>query len=222
MPGFLFLIGGFFMVKKGIIFVDANNWYHNLKYWFKPSHIDINKVAENISKLRNINIVEIRWYASMPNIRDDPELYRQQRAFLGHLEKKGIKVIVRKLQKLSTKEIKKKREEFIKSWDLCEICKPIVEESFLDVSDHHQKEKGIDIWIAIDMVKESIKNNIDCPILISGDSDFTPAFELIKSLGKDFLSCSVPRGYANELRQKFPYLILTKDILKNCLRDWKK
>lgn len=36
------------------------------------------------------------------------------------------------------------------------------------------------------------------------------------------LSESVPRGYSNEIRQKFPYLILTREILNKCLRDFKK
>jgi len=210
------------MSKKAIIFVDANNWYHNLKNWFKPSEIDICKVADLISKEKNLDISEIRWYASMPSIKDNPLTYKKQRTFLGHLQKKGIKIITRKLQRLSNKEMKKKRQGFIESWDLCEVCKPIVEASFLDIADHSQKEKGIDVWIAIDMVKEAIKNNLDCAILISGDADFVPAFSLIKEIKKEVLSCSVPSGYSNELRQKFPYLILNKEKLNECLRDWKK
>jgi uncharacterized LabA/DUF88 family protein len=145
-----------------------------------------------------------------------------QVVFLGHLQKQGIKIITRKLQRLSNKELKKKRQDFIESWDLCEVCKPIVEESFLDISEHNQKEKGIDVWIAIDMVKEAIQNNVDCVVLISGDADFVPAFSLIKEIGKEVLSCSVARGYSNELRQKFPYLILKKEELNKCLKDYKK
>ena len=159
----------------------------------------------------------------MPSIKDDPLIYKYQRAFLGHLQKKGIKIISRKLQKLSNSELKKKRQEFIDSWDLCKVCKPIVEESFLDIADHQKKEKGIDVWIAIDMVKEALNNNnLDCCILISGDADFIPAFELIKNIGKDILSVSVPNGYSNELRQKFPYMILGKKELVNCLRNYEK
>ena len=210
------------MIKKAILFVDANNWYHNVKSWFRPSNIDIVKVANLISKEKDLDILEIRWYTSMPSISDNSLTYKMQRSFLGYLQKQGIKIITRKLQRLSTKELKKKRQDFIESWDLCEVCKPIVEASFLDISDHSQKEKGIDVWIAIDMVKEAIKDNIDCVVLISGDADFVPAFSLIKELGKDVLSCSVPRGYSNELRQKFPYLILNKEKLNKCLRDWKK
>lgn len=210
------------MTKKAIIFIDANNWYHNLKHWIKPSKISITKVAKLISKKKEIKISEIRWYTSIPDIEDNKLKYLEHMAFLNHLKKKGIKIISRKLQRLSNKELLKKRQEFIESWDLCKICKPIVEASFLDIADHSQKEKGIDVWIAIDMVKEAIKNNLDCVILISGDADFVPAFDLIKSLGKEVLSCSVPRGYSNELRQKFPFFILKKELLNKCLREYEK
>ena len=206
--------------KKAIVFVDANNWYHNVKFWFKPSSIDIKKLSSYLSKNKNLEILEIRWYTSMPDLKENPLIYKNQRAFLGYLKKQGIKIITRKLQRLSTKELKKKREDLLNSWDLCEVCKPIVEASFLDISDSNQKEKGIDVWIAIDMVKEAIKNKIDYVVLISGDADFVPAFNLIKEIGKAVLSCCVPRGYSNELRQKFPYLILTKDILIKCLKDY--
>lgn len=91
----------------------------------------------------------------------------------------------------------------------------------MDIAEHTQKEKGIDVWIAIDMVKEAVNNNIDCAILISGDADFAPAFNLIKEIGKEVLSSFVPRGYSNELRQRFPYFILRKETLAKCLRDYK-
>ena len=71
------------------------------------------------------------------------------------------------------------------------------------------------------MVKEAINNKIDCAVLVSGDSDFVPAFNLIKEIKKEALSCFVPRGYSNELRQKFPYLLLTREILNKCFRDYK-
>jgi len=209
------------MSKKAIIFVDANNWYHNVKHYFKPSDIDMIKLKEFISAEKNLEVIEIRWYASMPNRGDDELIYKRQRAFLGYLQKQGIKIITRKLQRLSNKELKNKRQEFIESWDLCEICKPIVEESFLDIADHQKKEKGIDVWIAIEMVKEAIQKNVDCCVLISGDADFVPAFNLITEVKKEVLSCFVPKGYSNELRQKFSHLILKREELSKCLKDYK-
>ena len=208
------------MSKKAIVFIDANNWYHNIKKSFKPSEIDIIKVVELISEKNNLDVEEIRWYASMPNREDNELIYKKQRAFLGYLEKQGVKIITRKLQRLSNNELKRKRQEFIDSWDLCKPCKLIVEESFLDITDHHQKEKGIDVWIAIDMVKEAIQNKLDCCILISGDADFVPAFSLIRNINKEVLSSFIYRGYSNELRQKFPYFLLKKEELNKCLKDY--
>ena len=124
--------------------------------------------------------------------------------------------------KKTAEEIITKRQELLDSWDLCDICEPIVESGFSDIKDPNQKEKGIDVWIAIDMVKETIKENIDIAVLISGDADFVPAFSLIKEIGKEVLSCYVPQGYSNELRQKFPFLVLNKETLTKCLKDYKK
>ena len=207
-------------MKKAIVFVDANNWYHNVKWWFKPSDIDIKKVVNLISREKNINIIEIRWYASMPSIKDNELVYKRQRSFLGHLEKQGIKIITRKLQRLSNKELLKRRQDLLELWDLCKICKPIVESEFLDIQDSNQKEKGIDVWVAIDMVKEALQNKLDYCILISGDADFVPALDLVKSIGKEVLSAFVPKGYSNELRQKFPYFIIKREDLSKCLKDY--
>lgn len=209
------------MVKKAIIFIDANNWYHNLKYFIKPSKINICKLKELLSEKYSLEILEIRWYTSVPDIEDNKLKYLMHMNFLGHLEKQKIKIITRKLQKLSNKELKKKRREIVEAWDLCEVCKPIVDEAFLDIADNQKKEKGIDVWIAIDMIKAAI-DGTDCCVLISGDADFVPAFNLIKEVGGEVLSVSVSGGYSNELRQKFPYYILNKEDLNKCLKDYKK
>ena len=47
MLGILLISFGGFMPKKAIVFVDANNWYHNVKKVFNPGDIDI--------KNRNLN-----------------------------------------------------------------------------------------------------------------------------------------------------------------------
>jgi len=208
-------------LKQAIVFVDANNWYHNVKKFFEPGEVDIVKVAEFLSKKYESKLVQIRWYASTPSIADGEKMYYKHMAFLQHLEKKGIKVITRKLQRLSSDEVLKKRKSTINNLDLCKNCKPLVESVFLDLADLKKKEKGIDVWVAIDMIKESIiDKNCDVCILISGDADFTPALELIRNHGKDVLTAMVPWGYSSELRQKFPYVIINQETLRQCLRKY--
>lgn len=210
------------ILKKAIIFVDANNWYHNIKKYFEPGNVDIVKLATLLCNIKGYNLNEIRWYASTPSIADGEKMYYKHMSFLEHLEKKGVKVITRKLQRLSNEEVIRKKGVLIDNLDLCNNCKPLVEAAFLDLADIKKKEKGIDVWIAIDMIKEAvIENNCDVCILISGDADFVPALGLIKSKNKEILTAMAPFGYSSELRTKFPYFIIKKETLMKCLNEWR-
>ena len=209
------------MNKKAIVFVDANNWYHNVKKFFKPGDISIKNVSNLIWDNLKFDLKEIRWYASIPDIDDGEKTYYEHMRFLSELEKEGIKVITRKLQRLSNKEIIERKKETIESLDLCDNCKPLIEASFLSLVDIKRKEKGVDVWIAVDMIKESIiENNCDIVILISGDTDFVPAVNLIKKAGKEVLSAFVPFGYSNELRNSTRYFIIRKETLTKCFNDY--
>ncbi|MEK6869742.1 MAG: NYN domain-containing protein [Nanoarchaeota archaeon] len=209
-------------MKNAIVFVDANNWYHNVKKFFEPGQVDILKLAEFLCKVKGYDLIEVRWYASIPSIMDGEAMYYKHMSFLQYLEKKGIKVVTRKLQRLSNKEVLQKKKETIDSLDLCENCRPLVESTFLDLGDLKKKEKGIDIWVAIDMIKFSIIDKVcDVCILVSGDADYVPALDLIRSHKKEILTAMVPFGYSSELIRNFPFFILRKETLMKCLRDYK-
>ncbi|MGV8131831.1 MAG: NYN domain-containing protein [Candidatus Pacearchaeota archaeon] len=207
--------------KRAIFFIDANNWYHNVKRYFDPSEIDIIKLVNLLSEAKNYQVKEIRFYASVPNIEDGENVYYNHLAYLDSLVKKGVKVIKRRLQKFSNKQILDRKKEVIDNLDLCNHCKPLVEAQFLDVSEFKRKEKGIDVWAAIDMLKLSVlENNCDVCVLISGDADFSPALSIIKSKGKEVLTAMTPLGYSNELRTKFPFFIVKETTLLRCFRDY--
>lgn len=210
-------------MKKAVVFVDSNNWYHNVKKYFEPGDIDIIKLAKFLCEVKKYELIEIRWYASAPSIADGEAMYYRHMSFLENLEKKGVKIIARKLQRLSNEEVLKKKKETLDSLDLCKNCKPLVDSVFLDLADLKRKEKGIDVWIAVDMIRKAvIEKECDCCILISGDADFVPALNLLKSQGSEILTAMVPLGYSFELIRKFPFFILRKETLTKCLRDYKE
>jgi uncharacterized LabA/DUF88 family protein len=146
--------------------------------------------------------------------------------FLNGLNEQGIKLFTRKLQKTSTKEALKERMQVIELIDLCKICKPLIKQNCLDcVGVINRKEKGIDVKIAVDMIRKClIEKECDVCVLISGDADFIPAMQTIKDAGKEVLTSSVFPGYSNELRSgKFRYFYLTRrDLNKKCMKDYKK
>jgi hypothetical protein len=87
-------------MKKAIVFVDANNWYHNVKKFFEPSEIDIAKVGKFLTDIKNYELAQIRWYASTPSIADGERMYYRHMAFLQHLEKKRNKGDYKKTSKI--------------------------------------------------------------------------------------------------------------------------
>ena len=209
------------MPKKTIFFFDANNWYHNVKKYHNPSEIDIQKLVNFFCKIKDYELIETRWYASVPSISDGSDMYYRHVSYLEDLEKKGIKTIRRKLQKLSNKEILKRKQEIINNLDLCENCEKLVEAHFLDLADIKRKEKGIDVWIGVDMLNLSIiENKCDVCVLLSGDADFVPALEIVKNKGKEVLTAMTALGYSKELIEKFPFFIIKNETLLRCLKDY--
>src|SRR3989344_1454028 len=97
-------------MKRALVFVDANNWYHNIKKYFEPGQVDIQKIAELLCTVKKYKLQGIKWYASTPSIADGEAAYYRHMSFLQGLEKKGINVITRKLQRISNKEQYSKKQ----------------------------------------------------------------------------------------------------------------
>ena len=164
----------------------------------------------------------MRWYASIPDIREDKEGYKKHLGFLVALEKQGIKVVRRKLQKASKSEINNKRNKIFEKISFCDKCRELFER-FIHLFISTKKEKGIDVWCAVDMIKYCLMDeSCEVCVLISGDADFVPALNLIKKNGKEVLVASVHRGFSKELRDKFEYFVMKEETLEKCLRGLEK
>jgi len=145
-----------------------------------------------IAEKFELDIVEIRYYNSTPDIELGENNYYKHMVFLAGLKKKGFEVNTNKLKKIRVNG------------------KTI------------RVEKGIDVMITVDMINKTlIEKECDCCILVSGDCDFVPVMRLIKKAGKEVLTASVLRGYARELLQgEFRFWILKKNDLVKCFRSY--
>ena len=185
------------MAKSAIVFVDGNNWYHNTKKIIDTKEIDFIKLADFIANKFDLEIKKIRYYNSIPDISENHLIYHKHMEFLTNLEKQGIQVFKRKLQKTSNEEIVKQKQKMLERIDLCKTCFPLVKlNCFSCIGNTSKKEKGIDVKIAVDMIRKSLIENIcEVCILISGDADFIPAMQTIKDDKKEVITASVYTGY---------------------------
>ena len=84
-------------MRKAIIFIDGNNFYHNLKKIIdKPKKINFNKLANLICSKFNLELINIRYYNSIPS-KLNQEVYKKHTEFLNNLKNKKIIVKTREL-----------------------------------------------------------------------------------------------------------------------------
>lgn len=203
--------------KKAVVFIDGNNLYHNLKSSFiNPSVINISKVSQLVSEHFNCELKKTIYYNSVPSIKDGEEIYYSHIKFLDEVRSyDNFEVKTRKLQRYSTKEEIEIRQKEISNLGLCKLCKPIVISHMTDyIGNISIKEKGIDILIAVDMIKLGIIEKVgDACILVSGDADFISCLDLLKAKGVWVATACTAKGYSYDLRNKFPWFILDKRLL---------
>ncbi len=190
MPGFTFFNMVLDKRRIAIVFVDGNNWYHNVKSLIKkPRGLDFEKLGKLICDRFGLDLREVRYYNSVPDIDLGEENYYKHMVFLAGLKRKGVIVNTRKL-KVFNSGGKKLRIE-----------------------------KGVDVAIAADMIDFClVDNNCDVCILLSGDADFLPAMNVIKRQGSEVITSSVGKGYSRDLRNgDFRYVVLKREDLDLCL-----
>jgi len=209
-------------MEKAVIFIDGNNLYHNLKEMnIKPGNLDFEKFVKLICNKFNVSLNEVRYYNSVPTLRDGKKLYFSHLKFLDELKKiPKFNVIIRKLQVHSTKELLKEKQELIDSMDLCNSCRPVVEENILGaIGNIKKKEKGIDVKLAVDFIDYAINRKAEILILVSGDADFIPALDLAEEKEAKVISASLAKGYSRQLRDKFKFFAIGKNkIMEKCLK----
>ncbi|MGC8516850.1 MAG: NYN domain-containing protein, partial [Candidatus Acidifodinimicrobium sp.] len=146
-------------MDDAILLIDNSNFYHSLKdsrrLPFPPS--DYAKLFDKLSTQFYFNLKEIILYDAVKDISKEPAQYASQQKFHS-----GIKNLASKWQiKIKTRKLKYRK------------------------SNNHllPEEKGVDVLLVVDAIKAAISKTVSTVILLSGDADFVPAIDFIKSLG---------------------------------------
>lgn len=79
-------------------------------------------------------------------------------------------------------------------------------------------EKGVDVQLAVDLVRFGAKINYDIAIIVSGDGDYSPAVEAVKDMGLNVINAFFPDEVSSYLRHVCDrFIMLDYEYLKNCL-----
>ncbi len=73
-------------------------------------------------------------------------------------------------------------------------------------------EKGVDVKLVVDLMKNAFENKFDKAILVSNDADFVPAIEEVQTLGKKVVNVSFPKTKSFHLSKTCDETILITEI----------
>ena len=174
---------------------------------------DFTKLCEVICEKFGLEWDKTYYYNSKPSI-NSKNYWKQVNYFkeLENLPKFEIKT--RKLQKNSNYEIQQKKKQALEKLEVCKNCKPMVEKNCMEcIGNFSNKEKGIDVLLAVEMIEAALKKKCDYCVLVSGDADFIPALNLILANDRKIKSVSVRSGYSTLIRETFPtdFFVLSKE-----------
>lgn len=171
-------------MKKAALFIDNSNFYHSLKdsrrLPFPPA--DYDKLFSLLSKQFDLELTDIFLYDAVKDISKEQAQYASQQRF--HSGIRGLK------QKwpinLRTRKLKYRA----------------IEKRFVT------EEKGVDVLLVVDAIKKALTKEVETIIILSGDADFVPMVEFVKTLNVETINLHLYSGSSTELRQTCDKCIL--------------
>ncbi|HHE46721.1 MAG TPA: NYN domain-containing protein [Bacteroidetes bacterium] len=176
------------------ILIDGNNFYKGCQLNFNRTDVDFRKLGLKLAKTIGGELLRIYYYNAHVSQKIDPLGYQRQQKFFDNL--RATPFITLKLGHLVYHRI---RNEHAIS------------------SQYFPTEKGIDVQIAVDMIRLGLLKSCEGSILVSGDSDYIYAVRFAKDLGSNMYIASFPQGGSTELRNEGDgFIQMDYDFIHDC------
>ena len=147
-------------IKRAVTFIDGQNLYRAAKEsfgYYYPNY-DVRKLSDAVCRSRGWNLTQVRFYTGVPDKADDARWNHFWAGKLAVMGKAGIQVYSRPLRY---------RNDIVKLPDGST-------HTFLRGS-----EKGIDVRIALDVIRLAVGNEYDVAVVFSQDQDLSEAADEI-------------------------------------------
>jgi uncharacterized LabA/DUF88 family protein len=167
-------------VKRTVAFFDGQNLYHHARaaFGYTFPNYSPRDLAARVCSENGFNLHEIRFYTGVPSGNDKPRWSQFWSAKLLAMSRAGIKTYSRTLRY---------RRKTFKLSDGVELARTIGE------------EKGIDVRIAIDVMRIVRTNQADVVLLFSQDDDFSEVADEVRAVAREQgrwikIACAFPSG----------------------------
>jgi uncharacterized LabA/DUF88 family protein len=152
-------------VKRAVAFFDGQNLFHSVREAFGYTYPNYDPIAlaTTISQLQSWNLSQIRFYTGIPDPQDNAHWHQFWTAKLGILGTRGVYTYSRPLRY---------RYQRVRLPDG-------TQHSYL--AGH---EKGMDVRIALDVIRLALDGTCDVALIFSQDQDLSEAADEVRSIAR--------------------------------------
>lgn len=166
------------VVKRAVTFIDGQNLFHAAReaFGYIYPNYDVLSLSQAICQTASWTLTQVRFYTGMPDPADNPFWHHFWAAKLAVMGRQGVQVFSRSLRY---------RNKTIALPDG-------TTHTFLA-----GEEKGIDVRIALDVIRMAHRNEYDVAVILSQDQDLSEVVEEIRAIAREQgrwikLACAFP------------------------------
>lgn len=153
-------------LKRAVVFIDGQNLFHCVRetfHYYHPNY-DVMKLAHAVCKLRGWSLAEVRFYTGFPDATDDPHWNAFWTKKLLAITRQGVRVYSRALRY---------RDKTIKLSGGTSLTTRVGE------------EKGIDVRLAIDIIRLGHRRAYDVAVIFSQDQDLSEVADELRVIARE-------------------------------------
>lgn len=158
------------MSKKVFVFIDGNNFYFKLK--------ELTSKLKDSFSLLNFNYRKFSEWLAKPNELSEIHYY--------------IGAIRRQINNEKSERLYANQQKLIGKLQQQKVF--ITLGQLIQHPDKSYHEKGVDVRLAVEMIRFARLNKYDQAYLLSSDTDLVPAIEEVRSFGKTVQYIGIPKG----------------------------
>jgi uncharacterized LabA/DUF88 family protein len=152
--------------KRAVTFVDGQNLFHAAREAFGHTtpNFNVRALSETLCRAQGWTLAQVRFYTGIPDPSDNPKWHRFWTAKLARLGRQGAVVFSRPLRY---------RNRGVTLPDG-------TRHTFLA-----GEEKGVDVRIALDIIRLALRGEYDVALVFSQDQDLSEAAEEIRLIAQE-------------------------------------
>jgi uncharacterized LabA/DUF88 family protein len=152
--------------KRAVAFVDGQNLFYAAKqsYGYTRPNYDVHALVTVVCRSRGWKPVQSRFYTGVPDQGKNPFWHRFWNAKLPAIGRQGVIIVKRPLR-----------------YQRQEITLPNGSKTTISVG----KEKGIDIRIALDVIRLGLEREYDVALIFSQDQDLSEVASEIRKIARE-------------------------------------